>query len=48
MTIVEYEKMFIELAKYALAFVTNEIDKCKQFQDGLRTKHRASVTANMD
>ena len=28
-TIVEYEKKFTELAKYALSFVIDEIDKCK-------------------
>ncbi|KAA0025338.1 uncharacterized protein E5676_scaffold718G00190 [Cucumis melo var. makuwa] len=45
MTIVEYEKRFTELAKYALALVIDETDKYERFQNGLRTKIRASITA---
>ncbi|KAA0031989.1 putative Retrotransposon protein [Cucumis melo var. makuwa] len=48
MAIIEYEKRFIELAKYALVFVTDEVDKCKRFEEGMRTEIRAPVTANMD
>ena len=47
-TIVEYEKNFTKLAKYALAFVMDEADKCKHFEDGLRTEIRALVTTNMN
>ena len=31
----EYEKKFTELARYALALVTEEVDKCKRFEEGL-------------
>lgn len=48
MAIIEYKKRFIELAKYALVFVTDEVDKCKRFEEGMRTEIRAPVTANMD
>ena len=37
MIVTEYEKKFTELAKYALAFVIIEIDKCKRYKDELRT-----------
>ena len=33
MTIAEYEKKFNELAKYAIAFVIDETDKCNRFED---------------
>lgn len=48
MTVTEYEKWFTELAKYALAFVVNEADKCKRFEEGLRTEIRALITISMD
>ncbi|TYK29193.1 uncharacterized protein E5676_scaffold880G00030 [Cucumis melo var. makuwa] len=38
MIVIEYEKQFIELAMYALAFANDEVDKCKQFEEGLRAK----------
>ncbi|KAA0046177.1 uncharacterized protein E5676_scaffold1333G00270 [Cucumis melo var. makuwa] len=34
----EYEKRFTELAKYALAFITNEMEKCEKFEEGLQTE----------
>lgn len=34
MSIDEYEKSFIKQAKYALAFVLDEADKCKRFGEG--------------
>ena len=43
-TVLEYDKRFTELAKYALDFVTNEVDKCKRFKKGLQTKF--STTRN--
>lgn len=48
MTVVEYEKWFTELAKYALAFVVDEADKCKRFEEDLQTEIRAPITDNMD
>ncbi|KAA0036513.1 DNA/RNA polymerases superfamily protein [Cucumis melo var. makuwa] len=47
-TVEEYEKRFIELAKYASTFVIDEEDKCKQFKDGLQTEIRAWITNNMN
>lgn len=41
-------KIFIELAKYTLALLTDKIKKCKRFKDGLQTKIRAPVTASVD
>lgn len=43
MIVDEYEKKFNELAKYALAFVVDEVDKCTQFEDGLLIEIIASV-----
>ena len=36
-TVVKYEKKSIELAKYAIAFISNEDEKCKHFKEGVRT-----------
>lgn len=47
MTIAEYEKQFIELTKYALAFIVEEADKCKRFEESLRTETKAPVTTSM-
>lgn len=46
LTVSKYKKRYTELAKYALDFVTNETDKCKQFEEGLRTKIKAPVIAS--
>ena len=48
MTIVEYEKQFTKLVKYALAFVIDETGKYKRSEEGLRTQIRALVTPNID
>ncbi|TYK18952.1 Retrotransposon gag protein [Cucumis melo var. makuwa] len=37
MAIAEYEKKFRELGKYAISFIMDEEDKCKHFEEGLRT-----------
>ncbi|KAL2467161.1 Gag protease polyprotein-like protein [Abeliophyllum distichum] len=44
-TVAEYQKKFIELSKYAQVLVSNEIDKCRRFEDRLREDIRSSVTA---
>ena len=48
MTVAEYEKKFTELAKYALALIAEEADKCKRFEDGLRSEIRTPVTASTE
>ena len=48
MSVAEYERKFTELAKYALAIVTEEADKCKRFEEGLRGEIRTSVTASAE
>ncbi|KAA0025975.1 uncharacterized protein E6C27_scaffold34G002910 [Cucumis melo var. makuwa] len=48
MTVIEYEKIFTELAKYTLDFVIDEVDKCKQFGEGLRIEIRAPITASIN
>ncbi|KAA0062038.1 hypothetical protein E6C27_scaffold89G003760 [Cucumis melo var. makuwa] len=48
LTVAGYEKQFTELAKYALAFVVDETDKCKRFEEGLQTEIIALVTTSMD
>lgn len=48
MTVVEYEKIFTELAKYTVDFVIDEVDKCKQFGEGLRIEIRAPITASIN
>lgn len=41
MIVVEYEKKFTELAKYVLAFVIDEADKCKCFKDRIKIEIQA-------
>ena len=36
MTVMKYEKRFIELTKYAITFILDKKDKCKQIKEGLR------------
>ena len=48
MSVAEYERKFIELARYALAIVTKEMYKCKRFEEGLRSEIRTSVTASTE
>lgn len=45
MTVADYKK-FIELAKYALAFIVDEEDKCKNFEGSLRTVIHTLLTAS--
>ncbi|XP_022846659.1 uncharacterized protein LOC111369392 isoform X2 [Olea europaea var. sylvestris] len=45
MTVAEYQVRFIELSKYAQVLVSNEIDKCRRFENGLREEIRSVVTA---
>ncbi|XP_022869248.1 uncharacterized protein LOC111388703 [Olea europaea var. sylvestris] len=45
MTVAEYQMRFIELSKYAQVFVSNEIDKCRCFENGLREEIRSAITA---
>ncbi|XP_022853854.1 uncharacterized protein LOC111375282 [Olea europaea var. sylvestris] len=42
MIVVEYQVKFIELSKYAQVLVSNEIDKCRRFENGLREEIRPS------
>lgn len=37
MIVVMYEKMFTEFTKYVLAFVIDEADKCKHFENSFGT-----------
>ena len=48
MSVAEYERKFTELAKYALAIVTEEADKCKRFEEGLQGEIRTPVTASTE
>ncbi|TYK21573.1 uncharacterized protein E5676_scaffold275G00720 [Cucumis melo var. makuwa] len=48
MSVDEYESRFTKLAKNALAFVIDEIDKCKRFEQGLKGEIRTSVMASMN
>lgn len=45
MTVAEYQVRFIELSKYAQVLVSNEIDKCRRFENGLMEEIRSVVTA---
>ncbi|XP_022847478.1 uncharacterized protein LOC111369990 [Olea europaea var. sylvestris] len=45
MTVAEYQVRFIELSKYAQVLVSNEIDKCRRFENGSREEIRLVVTA---
>ncbi|XP_022849073.1 uncharacterized protein LOC111371365 [Olea europaea var. sylvestris] len=45
-TVVEYQKKFLELSKYAAALVADEVDKCRKFEYGLREEIRSVVTAS--
>ena len=48
MAVAEYEKRFTKLAKYVLAFVVDEMDKFKQFEEDLKIKIKMSITTSMD
>ncbi|KAA0056157.1 uncharacterized protein E6C27_scaffold697G00470 [Cucumis melo var. makuwa] len=46
MTITEYERKFTKLAKYAMSYVVDEEEKCKHFDEGLRTTILVPMTAS--
>lgn len=46
MTVVEYEKRYTELVKYAMTIIVDEIDRCKYFEEGLRKEIHTPMTAN--
>lgn len=46
MIIIEYEKKFTELARYAIAYVMDEKDKCKLFEGVLRATIQTPVTTS--
>lgn len=46
-TIAKYEKKITELPKYTIAFILDEEDKCKHFEESLRTAIRALVMASV-
>ena len=43
MSMVDYEATFIELSRFTEAFVTNEREKCRLFQDGLNLSIQAKT-----
>ncbi|XP_022853707.1 uncharacterized protein LOC111375145 [Olea europaea var. sylvestris] len=45
MTIAEYQEKFIELSKYVQVLVSNEIDKCRRFENRLMEEIRSIVIA---
>ena len=47
MTLAEYEKKFTELAKYALAFMGDEVDKCRHFVASLHSEICTPVTTSI-
>ncbi|KAL2485185.1 Uncharacterized protein Adt_29941 [Abeliophyllum distichum] len=44
MTVVEYQRQFMELSKYAALLIANEADRCKIFEGGLRKDIKVAVT----
>ena len=45
LTVVEYEKEFSRLSKYALELVLTETFRCRQFEDGLKESIKRYLTA---
>ncbi|XP_052878866.1 uncharacterized protein LOC128285406 [Gossypium arboreum] len=43
MSIVDYEREFLRLSRYAIEFVPTEADKCKQFLKGLRDEFQLQL-----
>ena len=43
MSVAEYEAAFTTLSKYAAALVTDEVEKCRIFQDGLNHQIKARI-----
>ncbi|KAA0042193.1 DNA/RNA polymerases superfamily protein [Cucumis melo var. makuwa] len=46
MTVVEYEKNYTELSKYATSVIEDEAGRCKRFKEGLRKEIRTPVPAS--
>ncbi|KAI9174579.1 hypothetical protein LWI28_019523 [Acer negundo] len=46
MTVEEYEKKFTELSRAAPYVVTDEVNKCRKFEDGLRSEIKTIVTTS--
>ena len=46
MTVTKYEKRFTKLAKYALAFIVDETNKCKCIEHELNVEIRTLMTAS--
>ncbi|KAL2474883.1 CCHC-type domain-containing protein [Abeliophyllum distichum] len=44
MTVVEYQRRFMELSKYATLLIANEADRYRRFEGGLRKDIRVAVT----
>lgn len=45
LTVIDYEKRFIELAKYAMMVVATERDRCRCFKTRLRPEIRIPIIA---
>ncbi|KAL0549329.1 hypothetical protein IC582_013810 [Cucumis melo] len=45
LSVVEYERKYIELSRYADVIVASESDRCRRFERGLRFEIRTPVTA---
>uniref|UniRef100_A0A0A0LR88 Retrotransposon gag domain-containing protein n=2 Tax=Cucumis sativus TaxID=3659 RepID=A0A0A0LR88_CUCSA len=44
MTVVEYEKKYTKLSKYATSLIEDEAKRCKRFEEGLREKIRTPMS----
>ena len=44
MSVIEYQREFTRLSKYAPEMLVNEEEKCRKFEDGLNDHIRAHVT----
>lgn len=42
--VIEYEKKFTELARYAMMLVASKMERCKRFEHGLRPQIRTPIT----
>ncbi|KAL5743657.1 hypothetical protein ACOSQ2_026773 [Xanthoceras sorbifolium] len=45
MIVIEYEREFVRLSKYARDMVATEADRCRRFEDGLNDYIRLQVAA---
>ena len=45
MSVIEYQREFTQLSKYAPEVLVSEEEKCRRFEDGLNDHIRAHVTA---